>query len=199
MSKSYPVGKEAKEPEAEDPGDGTDRRLRKLEAETDGVGTVGMLLAGFALAMIPEAEAADSAECSDCPLWSATTNATIVDICYYFYVLSLSLVATASALATIFSTSANWQGKKILAKRSGDATKSLKTFDAYWDSVKAERKFVRAIFYRSLPLFLISVAASPKVWCGDCVLGVLMGTLLVASGGISYYVAWKHVLKGVKK
>ena len=54
--------------------------------------------------MIPEAEAADSAECSNCPIWSADTNITVVNFCYYFYVISLALVATASSLATILSS-----------------------------------------------------------------------------------------------
>ncbi|KAK3247988.1 hypothetical protein CYMTET_42533 [Cymbomonas tetramitiformis] len=156
-----------------------------------------MLLAGFALAMVPEVQLPEFDTCRDCFL-GPSFHRGIVRASYYVYVFSLGIVATVSTSTTIFSTSLNWQGKKRLSKRGKKGgPKMLVSFDDWWAAKKKERKFWRWYFFISLPLFVVSIAASPNIWCGDCILGVCLLLMMMACGAVLYKIAYVNVLNGV--
>jgi len=180
-----------------------DVNQKKLEAE-NAIGVLATLIAGFALSLLPQLEvfsgkirSGEAGSCSTCGSLPPAAHARMLLACEYVHVMSLVVVACASCFSVVVVTLIYFLGSKILAKRKGARAKMLAEFDAFWDGIKGVRTFSRDAFLASIPLFLLSIAASPKLWCNNCFLAGFSATAL-ASSGIGVFFLTRH-LKRVAK
>ena len=160
-----------------------DVNLRKLEAENS-IGVLVTLVAGFALALLPDLEAPDDCTCALFP-----DSATAVAQAFAFvYLVLLVGVASFSSMSVVYTTGLYFHGSKLLAKRRA-LKQQLDEFDEFWDGHKRSRQFFRSAFVLSLPSFVLSMGFSPKLWCSDCRLGLVALCILTVCAVCIYFIS----------
>ena len=66
-----------------------------------------------------------------------------------------------------------FNGEKLLTNRGFAAYQKFK-----WSNMKLKKQ-IRMLFFYSIPLFLLAVAATPRLWCDDCMVARLLTAFLV--------------------
>jgi hypothetical protein len=66
-----------------------------------------------------------------------------------------------------------FKGEKLLTNRGFAAYKQFK------DKNMKLKQQIRALFFYSIPLFLLAVAATPRLWCDNCMIARLLTAFLV--------------------
>lgn len=119
-----------------------------MDAETASVGVIAIFIAGFALAMIPTVEIPDHNECN-CSAWD--DKETMLRVVAWLYVLGLAYVAIFAGACTIFVAMFDWQGKKLLSKRSSKVGIGgpISQFNMLYDDpgFEHDRKTIRKRFW----------------------------------------------------
>ena len=159
---------------------------KKLTGEFN-IGILATLITGFTINLLPSIAVNDSNKCV-CSLWNQNINQHVQNILMWFTTILLSIVAIVSALTMVYVSSLNWHGMKILNKREKDEMtideyreKLLKKFDKMWELQHDSRKFYRKAFVLIIPIFLFGLSLSPKIWCNNCILGIIVSILFLIS------------------
>eukprot|EP00966_Prymnesium_polylepis_P296158 6840984-Prymnesium_polylepis.1 len=155
-----------------------DSNLRKLEAENS-IGLLAVLIAGFALSMMPAYEpVTDYDECR-CALLSMTWMGRIIFASQFVHVLGLGLVGALASFSIIFTSGLYVTGTKILSTRNTTLEMKLAHFKKWFDGPQGTRRYLsRYTFALSLPIFIISIGVTPRTMCFDCVMGLLLFGLM---------------------
>ncbi|CAE8637657.1 unnamed protein product [Polarella glacialis] len=170
--------------------DSMEARQTKLAAENS-IGVLATLLAGFAFSMVPEFSivSRDIGNCHSDGLNSHRLS-QILRYVEIVHLMSLGLVACCSCFSALVVTILYFEGCKVLSSRKETLPERIAKFDSWWDDdMKPLRKRSRRCFFACLPLFLVSMAAYPKLWCEDFELATVWGALLLAGGIAALWLA----------